>query len=49
MLNAGMTPGIKYKTMKKIGLGPKVEANGWLNNTKAIELRHEFKILLKTY
>lgn len=43
MLNAGMAPGLKYKIMRKIGLGPRIEANGWLNNPKAIQLRHQFK------
>ncbi len=43
MLSAGITGGLYYSLMKKIGLGPKMEGNDWLNNPNAIQLRHELK------
>lgn len=43
MLNAGMTYNWKYKILRAIGLGPKTESNGWLNNTKAVQLRNFLK------
>ena len=43
MLNAGMCSSKKFKMLCKIGLGPSVEANGWFNHPKAIQLRTDLK------
>jgi len=43
MLNAGMSGGVTYKLLKTFGLGPKVEANDWLNNPKVLQLRKDLK------
>jgi len=43
MLSAGLSGGLFYSFIRKIGLGPKIESNDWLNNPKAIQLRKEFK------
>lgn len=43
MLNAGMSDKLTYKILKIFGLGPKVEANDWLNNPKVLQLRKDLK------